>query len=205
MTYEWKLDNEVVSKDKNFTYTFDTNGTYKLVLKASQENLSYEYAYTITVKENLYTLQKEDITITVPEAGFEAIVDQLFKVEVKTVSDEGVTYEWFLDEASVSTQKEFEYMFNSRGTYDLVLVATQNGSVATRSTLQFEFPFTVVVKFDGEAPTPPEGSTAYITQVFDFVPAIGQFTNTMPQYKEGDTQEIMNQKYWRLLAITKKA
>lgn len=43
-------------------------------------------------------------------------------------------------------------------------------------------------------PNPPAGSTAYITKVFDFVPAVGQFTNELPKYVAGDTQETMNQK-----------
>lgn len=34
----------------------------------------------------------------------------------------------------------------------------------------------------------------YITKVLDYRPAPGQFVNTMPAYKEGDTQETMNQK-----------
>lgn len=45
-----------------------------------------------------------------------------------------------------------------------------------------------------EIPEKPEGATAYITKVFDYMPAVGQFTNVLPQYEEGDTQETMNQK-----------
>lgn len=40
----------------------------------------------------------------------------------------------------------------------------------------------------------PEDITPYVTQVFDYLPAVGQFTNTMPAYEEGDTQEDMNRK-----------
>lgn len=37
-------------------------------------------------------------------------------------------------------------------------------------------------------------STPYVTQVFDYRPAVGQFVNTMPKYEAGDTQEDMNRK-----------
>lgn len=37
-------------------------------------------------------------------------------------------------------------------------------------------------------------ATPYITQVFDYLPAPGQYVNTMPQYEEGDTQEAMNER-----------
>lgn len=43
-----------------------------------------------------YVLQQADITVNVPESGFKAVVDQLFKIEVNSVSDEGVTYTWTL-------------------------------------------------------------------------------------------------------------
>lgn len=46
-----------------------------------------------------------------------------------------------------------------------------------------------------EEPLPQPGeATAYVTQVLDYLPAAGQFTNTMPEYEEGDTQEDMNRK-----------
>ena len=49
---------------------------------------------------------------------------------------------------------------------------------------------------DGAVPPvpQPDGATAYLTRVLDFMPAVGQFTNTMPAYEEGDTQETMNEK-----------
>ena len=49
-----------------------------------------------------------------------------------------------------------------------------------------------------EKPTDPEKpserSSAYVTKVFDYRPAVGQFVNDMPKYEEGDNQERMNQK-----------
>ncbi len=35
---------------------------------------------------------------------------------------------------------------------------------------------------------------AYITEVFEYMPAPGQHVNTLPKYEEGDTQETMNAK-----------
>lgn len=50
----------------------------------------------------------------------------------------------------------------------------------------------------------PEGATAYITKVFDYMPAVGQFTNKLPLYEEGDTQEIMNQKVLAAIGNNKR-
>ena len=133
-----------------------------------------------------YVLQQTDITVNVPESGFKAVVDQLFRIEVNSVSDEGVTYTWTLDGETLSNSKQLEYIFPYAGEYELTLTATQG-------TNNFSYTFQVTVSFD-ESVTTPEGSQAYITKVLDFMPAVGQFTNTLPAYEEGDTQEIMNQK-----------
>lgn len=134
-----------------------------------------------------YILHQEDISVTQPEGGFVATVDQLFKIEVKSVSDEGVAYSWTLDGEGIAGGKTLEYMFAKSGEYELVLTASQG-------ELSFQYMFKVAVKFDGSIDPAPEGATPYITQVFDFMPAVGQFTNALPKYDEGDTQQTMNEK-----------
>ncbi len=48
----------------------------------------------------------------------------------------------------------------------------------------------------------PEGNdpTPYVTAVLDYRPAVGQFTNLLPRYEAGDTQQTMNAKALALLA-----
>ena len=133
-----------------------------------------------------YVLQQGDITVAEPEGGFVATVDQLFRIEVESVSDDGLEYVWTLDGERITGGKVLEYMFAEGGEYELKLTVSQN-------ELSFDYVFTVQVVF-GEIPALPEGATAYITQVFDFMPAVGQFTNTLPKYEDGDTQESMNEK-----------
>ena len=43
-------------------------------------------------------------------------------------------------------------------------------------------------------PTPSPSSLPYVTRVLEYRPAPGQFVNTLPEYKDGDTQETMNKK-----------
>lgn len=143
-----------------------------------------------------YVLQKEDIKINVPKDGFTAKVDQLFKINVESFSDEGLIYEWFLDDESITKTKNLEYMFEEGGKYDLKLVVAQTQT-------KYEYPFTVVVSFP-EITQPSGEVTPYITQVFDFMPAIGQFTNKLPKYEEGDTQKTMNDKVLAAIGNNKK-
>ena len=54
-------------------------------------------------------------------------------------------------------------------------------------------------------PTEPlEFVSPYITKVIDFMPAVGQFTNSMPLYEAGDTQETMNAKVLEAIGNNKR-
>lgn len=61
-------------------------------------------------------------------------------------------------------------------------------------------PLWTLVACNGETEVPGEGSpqptdaTPYITRVLDYLPAPGQYVNTLPAYEDGDTQEDMNRK-----------
>lgn len=51
---------------------------------------------------------------------------------------------------------------------------------------------------------PEVPATPYITKVLEFVPCPGQFVNVLPEFKEGDTQETMNQKVLELIGNNKR-
>lgn len=136
--------------------------------------------------EEPYLLQKEDIKIEVPTEGFKTKVNQLLKINVNSVSDENIIYQWLLDGEEIAQTKNLEYMFEQAGVYNLMLIVKQN-------EVEYKYDFNVNVIFD-EQPAIPEGATAYITKVFDYMPAVGQFVNKLPKYEEGDTQEAMNKK-----------
>lgn len=137
--------------------------------------------------DSAYVLQKEDIQVVQPEGGFVANIDQLFRIEVTSVNDENISYQWSVDGEQVSVLKNFEYIFEKGGEYVVTLKAIQG-------ELSYEYTFNVKVEFEDVETVVPEGATAYITKVLDYLPAVGQFVNTLPKYEEGNTQEDMNQK-----------
>lgn len=51
---------------------------------------------------------------------------------------------------------------------------------------------------------PSSRYSPYVTKVFDYCPAPGQFVNTMPEWKAGDTQETMNKKVLAAIGNNKK-
>ena len=196
VSYQWLWNNKVISETKKLEYQFNEVGEYTLVLEVLQGTISFEYPAKVVVGYD-YILQKDDVNLNEPEEGFVAKVNQLFKIEPKTVSDEGVSYQWFVDEEEKGTTKSLEHMFEIGGTYDLKLIAKQSETV-------YEYSFLVTVGFP-EVTVPTEGATAYITKILDFMPAIGQFTNKLPQYVEGDTQEKMNEKVLNAIGNNKRS
>ena len=76
------------------------------------------------------------------------------------------------------------------GTYKLLLQVSEKGITGTATV-------NVTVKEPAETPR------AHITKVYDYLPAIGQFVNTLPAYEEGDTQEAMNRKCEEAIAKEK--
>lgn len=143
-----------------------------------------------------YVLKQADIKIENAEKGISAKVAQTLKVSVISASDENVSYQWFIDGKQVSQTKNLEYIFDMAGVYELLLKVTQ-------SSLTYQYKESVNVTFDAEL-KPTEGATAYITKVLDYMPAIGQFTNKMPLYEKGDTQEAMNKKVLASIGNNKK-
>lgn len=146
--------------------------------------------------EEPYLLKKEDIQVEKSANSFTVNVSQPLIIEIKSVSDEGVSYKWFLDNELIAETKNLEYTFNKIGKYDLQLSVSQ-------AQLIFNYDLVLSVIPGGVTP-PDESSTAYITKIFDFMPAVGQFTNELPKYETGDTQEKMNEKVLKAIGNNKK-
>ncbi len=109
---------------------------------------------------------------------------------------EGESYEWRLSyeigdevvvDSLVATTREYTFVGHAEGNYRLMFHL--GGSF---------FPvrhyITIVVQEERVAYTP------YITQVYEYCPAPGQFVNELPAYTEGDTRETMRQKVEDCLA-----
>lgn len=144
------------------------------------------FLMTSCEKDEPFVLTQEDVVVEMPEGGFVTKVNQLLRIAPQYPTDEEIAFEWKLDGEVIASTPNLEYMFEVGGSYTLTLVATYNGT-------SFSYEYVVHVTFD-EVEDTPEGASAYITKVLDFMPAVGQFTNVLPEYEEGDDQEVMNGK-----------
>ena len=99
------------------------------------------------------------------------------------LTGDNVSYAWSMESApdqkytlTNKTSEVVNLIATTSGTYELLLTVNNNGEV-TKSTL--------VVNV-----TPTQSQLSqYISKIYDFAPAVGQFTNEMPEYEDGDSKE----------------
>jgi len=135
---------------------------------------------------------KDGDTPGIATTTLEASQCEVLTIEAPVDLKSGTTYQWKVVGTTPETYsitelsaKKVEFAAIANGVYTLSLAAT---AAATTPIYQV----TVVVK--GKTCSP------YIAKIFDFMPAVGQFTNVLPDYKEGDTKESILKKVEEYIA-----
>lgn len=125
---------------------------------------------------------EEDISIVQPDGGF--TVEQCKLLIVKAGIPEGKVYDiaWIWNGIETAKGETFEFIAPTPGDYQIVMKATDKDGKET------VIPVDIKVNKAGKELSP------YVTSVPMYLPAPGQFVNTIPEYKEGDTQTDMNRK-----------
>ncbi|MDR2040478.1 MAG: hypothetical protein LBQ60_21390 [Bacteroidales bacterium] len=132
---------------------------------------------TVDVLQNGSALLPQIILPSIPEGGFEFNIRQWIRINAEVTGAEAGTIEWSLDGYPVSTGNELMHVMSVPGNYMFRITANNEHGE------NFEdIPIAIHYKtYENN-----------VTRIFDFLPAPGQFTNDLPEWKEGDTQEDMN-------------
>ena len=93
----------------------------------------------------------------------------------------GAAYRWTVDGVEVSTSRDYIFLTGREGKYSLTF------DIIDDST-PYHFEFTVNVLHEEVEYSP------YISLVYEYCPAPGQFVNEMPRYESGDTYADMLRK-----------
>jgi len=120
-----------------------------------------------------------DVSITEPSGGF--VVDKMkwLRIQPQVNSTGSFTCSWLLDGEEISDTKDLLHVFAKAGTYQLDFKA---------KNIMGEHVKTIVVTVNDKA------FINGITHVFAYLPAPGQFINTLPEATDADTPETMRQK-----------
>lgn len=96
-------------------------------------------------------------------------VNAELKLTPSVANDEGATYAWLVDGAPVATTKELAYHFEKNGQHTIkLLIKNRAGEEASKE-----------IKVDVFRPV-TDKTSKWISELFDFVPAPGQFINKAP-------------------------
>lgn len=98
----------------------------------------------------------------------------------------GEEYRWYMiltdgRDSLLSTERNYTFVQKDEGTYDLRFEIIDDNT-------PYKHNFTVNVMHEQVE------YSAYISKVYEYCPAPGQFINEMPKYEEGDTEETMRKK-----------
>ncbi len=93
----------------------------------------------------------------------------------------GRQYQWTVNGKAVSSERDFIFISAYEGTYEVELRIID-------AETPYDFSFSIIVMHEEVEYSP------YITRVYEYCPAPGQFVNEMPRYEEGCAYADMVQK-----------
>lgn len=93
----------------------------------------------------------------------------------------GAEYQWIVNGETVSTQRDYIFIAENEGKYSVELKIID-------SATPYDFSFEINVVHEEVDYSP------YISRVYEYCPAPGQFVNEMPRYEDGDSYQDILQK-----------
>ncbi|MBK5722317.1 hypothetical protein JGH11_15690 [Dysgonomonas sp. Marseille-P4677] len=171
ITYSWILEGKEVGNTREYIFNTTQSGKHSLTLKASNKAGATEKTIEI-------------IATSIEALKVETTVYTILTLEKPDNLANSEHIEWKVLDAPSEI-----YRLSYTNTTNPMFIAAREGEYhlqATDGKKQSE----VVVTVKKQA----KQLTAYISRVFDYLPAPGQFVNKLPEYAEGDTHEDMVRK-----------
>lgn len=126
----WYFGLTNTSKEKNPTYTFNSPGTYRVVLEVSNGRGWDATAQEITV------LGQQKI---LPEAGFDADTSNGLDVQFADISQNTNGWNWDFGDGTSSTEQSPAHTYSTAGNYTVMLTASnENGTSLANKTIYVE-------------------------------------------------------------------
>jgi len=170
VTYSWILEEQEVSTGKEYVFNTSQPGKYKLLLKVTNKQGTTEKEITIIVNGE--------------SPNIETVVHTIVSMETPAYLAGSEKLQWELLNASSEL-----YRFSYTNSKTPLFIAAQAGEYQLQVTDgEIKSRVKVIVKRSEKELSP------YISNVFDYLPAPGQFVNILPDYKQGDTHADMIKK-----------
>ncbi|HBG41921.1 MAG TPA: hypothetical protein DDZ96_01015 [Porphyromonadaceae bacterium] len=167
LIYQWILDGKNVANTPAYTFNSSETGNREIILKVTNPKGSVEKKISVVVLAE--TIRLETTTYS------------LLSLDVPSYSATEKTTQWEVIEASSEL-----YRLSFTDTPNPMFVAGKEGQYILYKS-EGEIKGKIIITVNKRKTQP----SAYISKVFDYMPAPGQFVNKLPEYNEGDSHEDM--------------
>lgn len=169
-SYVWILEEKEVATTPEYLFNSSSPGKQTLLLKVTNQGGSSEKTMSIFVHPK--------------PVAFETEIYTIHTLEVPDFIDEATHVTWEVIKAPTEL-----YRLSYTDTQSPLFVTTKEGEYELSvSDGVIESKIKIIVKKGAGKLSP------YISKVFDYLPAPGQFVNELPPYQEGDSHEDMVRK-----------
>lgn len=170
VTYSWMREDEVVANTKDYIFRTSQSGKYSLLLKATNKD-------GVTEKEIIVVVNGVNIKA-------ETSVYTILSLDAPEYLTNIENIEWEVLDAPSDL-----YRLSSANSRTAMFVAAKTGEYSVQVTdREIKSVIKITVKKSEKQ------LSSYISKVFDYLPAPGQFVNKLPEYTEGDTHADMVRK-----------
>ncbi|MCU0430974.1 MAG: PKD domain-containing protein [Cytophagaceae bacterium] len=127
-TWQWFVNNSLVSGTQNLLYTFPNGGNYTIRLQASNSNISCTKDTSFSLMVSCPAMSAQFSSSANPSVAGNVIS---FTNTTVTSLDTSGQNRWYINGMLVSSQKDFQHLFNTPGTFEVKLVVGENASSCT--------------------------------------------------------------------------
>lgn len=168
--YSWLLDGTEIAQTAEYTFKATASGTYSLVFRVKTAGGSAEKTMKIIVIN-------ESVT-------FETYAYTILPLKISDIPEKPAKSEWKVVNAPSDL-----YRLSNPTTGVPSFIAARGGEYHLQADVDGAVKDVIVTVKEQTKKLSP-----YIANVFDYLPAPGQFVNVLPEYEEGDTHEDMVKK-----------
>ncbi|MFV0418340.1 MAG: PKD-like domain-containing protein [Dysgonomonas sp.] len=170
VTYLWLLENEAIADTRDYTFNATQAGIHKLLLKVTNEE-------GITEKEIIIIVNGESLKIETSTYTILSLEAPTYLNNIEDIKWEVLDTPSNLYRLSSADSKMAMFIAAKTGEYNLQVTDGEIKSLVKITVKKAE-----------------KQLSSYISKVFDYLPAPGQFVNKLPEYTEGDTHADMIRK-----------
>lgn len=184
--YAWYLDGEQVSNEREYIFKQSTTGDYAMRMTARNEDGSDELAFTVHVVDGI----PAEVTWQASYCQADPLVHYVAlgrSVELYPYVWNGIapSFEWRIADEIIGREQSLTYTPAAEGETEIVFTLSdvaQSPTALTRHISRSNVERSVVrIKVvccrQAEPRQATDGSSPYISEVFDYTPAPGQFVN----------------------------